>query len=144
VTVLFSQAISGGGFDTALNTAASQFNAVELLEENAQHDSSEPVTPPTYTEVDTQKSDKDGDASLNAGEFAGIIVGVLVGFGLIMLCMYAVAKRRNKDNQQMVVVGDYKHVTVTGDGSNILKQLENGGQDVAPYSPAVDDDECVV
>jgi hypothetical protein len=108
VTTAFAESVSGLSFDTALNAAAAQYQAAELLEQNAQHDSTVTVTPPTYTEVDTNYDPM--DAGLSTGEYAGIVIGVLVGFMVLIGCVWFVVKRRNEQQQR---TEDYKHTSVT-------------------------------
>ncbi len=104
VTTAFAQSISGSVFDAALNAAAAQYQAGELLEHNAQHDSTVTVAPPTFTEVDTYDP---MDAGLSTGEYAGVVIGVLVSFMLIAGCAFLVVKRRNEES-----VVEHEHTAV--------------------------------
>jgi hypothetical protein len=95
VTTAFAQSISGSAFNTALNTAAVQYQAAELLEHNAQHDSTMIVAPPTFTEVDTYDP---MDAGLSTGEYAGIVIGVLVSFIVLGAIVFLLFKRRSEES----------------------------------------------
>ncbi len=53
------------------------------------YDTSVEVPKPTYVEVDTYDP---MDAGLSTGEYAGIVIGVLVGF-VVIGCVWLVVKR---------------------------------------------------
>jgi hypothetical protein len=76
VTNKLSLTLSSGAFNAALATAAEQYHAVELMTDAAQVDLTVTVAPPTFTEDDTYDP---MDAGLSTGEYAGIVIGVLVG-----------------------------------------------------------------
>jgi hypothetical protein len=97
VTTVFAQSVSGAAFDTALNAASIQYQAVELLEQNAQHDSTVTVAPPTFTEVDTYDP---MNAGLSTGEYAGVVIGVLVAFIVLGAIVFLVFKRRSEESAQ--------------------------------------------
>jgi hypothetical protein len=100
VITAFAQSISGASFNTALNAAAIQYQAAELLEHNAQHDSTVTVAPPTFTEVDTYDP---MDAGLSTGEYAGVVIGVLVGFIVLGVIVFLLFKRRSEESAQSAV-----------------------------------------
>jgi hypothetical protein len=100
VTIAFAQSISGAAFDTALNAAAVQYQAAELLEHNAQHDSTVTVASPTFTEVDTYDP---MDAGLSTGEYAGIVIGVLVSFIVLGAIVFLLFQRRSEESAQSPV-----------------------------------------
>jgi hypothetical protein len=93
VTTAFAESVTSAAFDTALNVAAATYQAAELLEQNAQHDSTVTVAPPTFTAVDT-RHEKD---NLSEGEYAGIVIGVLVAFIVLGAIVFFLFKRRNDE-----------------------------------------------
>ncbi len=96
VTTAFAQSVSGPAFDTALNTFAATYQAAELLEQNAQHDPTVIVTPPTFAAVDTRHEED----NLSEGEYAGVVIGVLVAFIVIGAIVFLLFKRRNEESAQ--------------------------------------------
>eukprot|EP01034_Spumella_vulgaris_P035022 gene35022-43185_t len=74
-----------GVFDTALQTAAVYYQAVELV--SVVYDPTVTVDEPTYTKVDTYDP---MDAGLSTGEYAGIVIGVLIVAMLVSAVVYFV------------------------------------------------------
>jgi hypothetical protein len=97
VTALFTGLINDGAYDTALNAAAAEYGAAELLAQSAVHDSTVQNPQPTYSEVDTYDP---MDAGLSTGEYAGIVIGVLVAFMCIGCCFFFAVTRRNRDDSE--------------------------------------------
>jgi hypothetical protein len=58
------------------------------------------VAPPTYTEVDTYDP---MDAGLSTGEYAGIVIGVLVAFMVLGAIVFLLFKRRSEESAQSAV-----------------------------------------
>jgi hypothetical protein len=85
VTNKLTLTLSSGAFNAALATAAEQYHAVELMTDDAQVDLTVTVSPPTFTEVDTYDP---MDAGLSTGEYAGIVIGVLVAFIVVGVVAY--------------------------------------------------------
>jgi hypothetical protein len=84
VSEIFDSSVSGGQFDTALVSMATQYQAAELFESG--FDPTVTVTPPTYTTIDTSATTEEADDHyLGGGAIAGIVIGVVVVFALIVL-----------------------------------------------------------
>jgi hypothetical protein len=96
VTTAFAQSVTSAAFDTALNAAAAQFQAAELIEQNAQHDSTVTVAPPTFTAVDTRHEED----NLSEGEYAGVVIGVLVAFIVLGAIVFFMFRRRDEESVQ--------------------------------------------
>ncbi len=96
VTTAFAESLTSFAFDTALNVAAATYQAAELLEQNAQHDSTVTVAPPAFTAVDTRHEED----NLSEGEYAGVVIGVLVAFIVLGAIVFLLFKRRDEDSAQ--------------------------------------------
>jgi hypothetical protein len=90
VSALLDNSISGGQFDTALISVATQYQAAELFESG--FDPTVNVTPPTFITVDTTSDSETEKSDLSGGELAGVVIGVIVVFALIVLCMWYTLK----------------------------------------------------
>ncbi len=55
------------------------------------------VAPPTFTEIDTYDP---MDAGLSTGEYAGIVIGVLVAFIVLGAIVFLLFKRRSEESAQ--------------------------------------------
>ncbi len=100
LTTAFAQSVSGAAFDTAMKAAAVQYQAAELLEHDAQLDSTVTIAPPTFTEVDTYDP---MDAGLSTGEYAGVVIGVLVAFIVLGAIVFLLFNRRSEESAQSAV-----------------------------------------
>ena len=58
------------------------------------------VAPPTFTEVDTYDP---MDAGLSTGEYAGIVIGVLVAFIVLGAIAFLLFKRRSEESARSEV-----------------------------------------
>ncbi len=96
VTTLLTTSIASGSFDTTIAAAAIEFQAAELLQ--AVYDTAAEVPKPTYTEIDTYDP---MDAGLSTGEYAGIVIGVLVAFIVLIGCVWFAVKRRSEESAGM-------------------------------------------
>jgi heme/copper-type cytochrome/quinol oxidase subunit 2 len=72
------------------------YQASELLEQNARHDPTVTGTPPTFTAVDTRHEED----NLSEGEYAGIVIGVLVAFIVLGAIVFFLFKRRDEESAQ--------------------------------------------
>jgi flagellar biosynthesis/type III secretory pathway M-ring protein FliF/YscJ len=59
------------------------------------------VAPPTFTEVDTHDPT---DAGLSTGEYAGIVIGVLVAFIVLGALVFLLFKRRSEEESAQSAV----------------------------------------
>jgi hypothetical protein len=123
VSSLFTASVSGGTFDTALTATVVEFQAAAL--DGIQHDPTVTVAPPTYTAVDTT-SDSGGKSDLTGGEYAGIVIGVVVVFLLIIAGVYfLVAGCGGGENKSAVMVQQGDNIPETTDyvrSQELIKQ----------------------
>jgi hypothetical protein len=126
VSEIFDSSVSGGQFDTALISMATQYQAAELFESG--FDPTVTVAPPTYTTVDTAATtEEEDDHYLGGGAIAGIVIGVVVVFALIVMTAWYAFKDGGQSAPAAAVV-----TALDEQEKNILVN-NKGGEDVEKW-----------
>jgi hypothetical protein len=126
VSEIFDSSVSGGQFDTALISMATQYQAAELFESG--FDPTVTVTPPTYTTIDTPATtEEEDDHYLGGGAIAGIVIGVVVVFALIVLTAWYAFKHWGQSTPAAVVTAldeQDKNILVNNKGGGDVEKWE--------------------